>query len=143
MKSPKPKNEEEKTNSVLTISDIEDYKYKNITKEIAENYIQEYWINGIIILIISTLFYFFQGQLTDFFIYDAIFIALLIFGIYKKIRLVGVIFFIYFLIGKIIIFATYPGYINIITILISLSFLKSFYLGILGLFKWHEINKKN
>lgn len=134
----KQEREERAKNSIWN---IENFKYKNITKELAENYIKEYWIAGIIMLAISIMFYLFQGQVNSF-LYDIILMVLMIFGVYKKIRWVGVVFFIYFLIGKAILFIDNPQYINIGTIIVSLVFFRSFYLGMLSLFKLYSLNKK-
>lgn len=123
-----------------SIWNIENFKYKNITKELAEKYIKEYWIACIITLAVSILFYLIQGQMNSF-IYDVIIMVLLTFGVYKKIRWVGVVFFVYFLTSKFILFIIYPEYLNIGTIIVSLIFLRSFYLGTISLFKWHEQNK--
>ncbi|MFA5840120.1 MAG: hypothetical protein WC890_05655 [Candidatus Margulisiibacteriota bacterium] len=132
--------EEKAERDKLNIFNLNGWKYKNITKELANKYIKEFWLAEIIILIGSLLFFLIQGEILSF-TFDAISMVLLIFGIYKRVRWVGVAACFYFFISKLVVFISYPDYVNVITIMMALLFFRIFYLGTLGLFKWHELNK--
>ncbi len=107
------------------------WKYQNITKDLAEVYIQDYWMSAIILLLSQILLYLVKMV----YLAELIIMLVLIVGTYKKIRFAGVILFLYFL---------WRGFSLTIfsSPLIVFVFFKFFYLGVISLFKLHQLNKK-
>lgn len=120
---------------------LQNFKFSNITPELAEKYIKEYWIAGLVTMLASVIFYAIQGQLSDY-ILDFILSGLFVLGVYKRVRWVAILYFIYFLIGKINLLISYAYLVNAGSIFLSIVFLKYFYLGMLGVIRWHQFKKE-
>jgi hypothetical protein len=117
------------------------YKLENIDLETAENHIRNAWIAGLITLgVTAILLLMGENELSSW--ADVILIAILTFGVYKKNVISAVIFFVYFLISKIIVFSEAGTSLTFAGIIFSFLFLNYYYLGILGTIRYKKLTSE-